>query len=63
LDMLSTCLCGERVDPLSSGVVQCHRRACETEWYHVSCLDLEVIPRNWACETCQSSRDGKQVRR
>ncbi|KAF8232094.1 hypothetical protein L208DRAFT_1273974, partial [Tricholoma matsutake] len=47
---LNGCLCGEVVDPLelpSDAIIKCKEIGCETEWYHLSCIELEIKPQKW----------------
>ncbi|KDR66335.1 hypothetical protein GALMADRAFT_80934, partial [Galerina marginata CBS 339.88] len=56
---LDDCLCGDRVDPSARNAIQCKRSGCETIWYHLACVSLEQVPRNWVCEACGTSRGGR----
>ncbi|KAF8056161.1 hypothetical protein FPV67DRAFT_1432058 [Lyophyllum atratum] len=56
---LSDCECGLQADPNADDVVECKRIACETQWYHLACVELELAPKNWACRTCKASGGGK----
>ncbi|KAF8802372.1 hypothetical protein BYT27DRAFT_7112693, partial [Phlegmacium glaucopus] len=31
---------------------------CETQWYHLLCVNLEQIPWNWVCDACNASGMG-----
>ncbi|KAF8075710.1 hypothetical protein FPV67DRAFT_1664047 [Lyophyllum atratum] len=56
---LNNCECGVPADTASEDVVQCKREACETQWWHLTCIGLELAPRNWMCRTCKASGGGK----
>ncbi|KAF8156524.1 hypothetical protein B0H34DRAFT_709473 [Crassisporium funariophilum] len=54
------------VDPSLHGVLKCKQAGCETQWYHLQCVSLEQIPRNWVCEACEASGRrwaGKRLRK
>ncbi|KAF8805028.1 hypothetical protein BYT27DRAFT_7258615 [Phlegmacium glaucopus] len=64
--VLDGCLCGLVLDGRSGGVVRCNQSGCETQWYHLQCVDLELEPRNWVCAACEASsgaRGGKRGRK
>ncbi|KAF8170588.1 hypothetical protein BJ912DRAFT_933163 [Pholiota molesta] len=66
-DVLNVCLCGSVAtfdDELP--VLKCKVAGCETQWYHLSCVELEQAPRNWVCEACEVSgrvKGGKRLRK
>ncbi|KAF8166039.1 hypothetical protein B0H34DRAFT_649099 [Crassisporium funariophilum] len=50
------------VDPSLHGVLKCKQAGCETQWYHLQCVSLEQIPRNWVCEAYgQESACGSDI--
>ncbi|KAH6869091.1 hypothetical protein BKA70DRAFT_1414167 [Coprinopsis sp. MPI-PUGE-AT-0042] len=57
-------LCGISAKPTphgeKAGLVQCSRRACETQWYHLECVSLDVAPKSWACEACKGVGSSKR---
>ncbi|KAF8218702.1 hypothetical protein L208DRAFT_1348342 [Tricholoma matsutake] len=57
-DALNGCLCGQVLDSSLNGVLECKQAGCETQWYHLQCVELELEPRNWVCVTCEASRQG-----
>ncbi|KIM34856.1 hypothetical protein M413DRAFT_79336 [Hebeloma cylindrosporum] len=60
------CLCGVHATPNSNDAAKCKRNGCETKWYHLECIQLEQVPKNWVCDACSSSqrgRGGKHARR
>ncbi|KIK09698.1 hypothetical protein K443DRAFT_71178, partial [Laccaria amethystina LaAM-08-1] len=59
---LNGCLCGMVADSQSEGVLECKRLGCETQWYHLHCVSLEVTPCNWVCEACEVSGKGIEGR-
>ncbi|KIM38046.1 hypothetical protein M413DRAFT_76483, partial [Hebeloma cylindrosporum] len=54
---LNRCLCGLVVNPdVDFGnSVQCKQAGCETQWYHLQCIGLELAPGRWVCEACEAS--------
>ncbi|KAF8220006.1 hypothetical protein L208DRAFT_1543996, partial [Tricholoma matsutake] len=65
LNTLNGCLCGEVVNSLklpSNAIIKCKELGCETEWYHLSCVELEIKPWKWLCAACEASGQarGKQ---
>ncbi|KIJ94880.1 hypothetical protein K443DRAFT_109670, partial [Laccaria amethystina LaAM-08-1] len=46
------CLCEIVADSQS---VKCKKLGCETQWYHLGCVLLDIVPRNWVCEACKAS--------
>ncbi|KAI0310772.1 hypothetical protein OF83DRAFT_830481 [Amylostereum chailletii] len=62
LDGLGSCLCGDVVDEGSEGSVGCRKAGCETRWYHLQCIGLELPPKRWTCDACVSSA-GRSKRR
>ncbi|KDR69496.1 hypothetical protein GALMADRAFT_215158 [Galerina marginata CBS 339.88] len=54
---LDGCLCGSVLNGSTSGVLRCKHAGCETQWYHLECVELELEPRNWACAACEASVD------
>ncbi|KAF8148941.1 hypothetical protein B0H34DRAFT_643992, partial [Crassisporium funariophilum] len=64
VDALNGCLCGDIVDPSSSaGVIKCRQLGCETQWYHLGCVSLEIAPWSWLCNACEGmgSAQGNDV--
>ncbi|EEB89597.1 hypothetical protein MPER_12284 [Moniliophthora perniciosa FA553] len=49
------CLCNR----VSFGeMIGCDNADCEIEWYHLSCVGLEVVPDgNWVCERCRGKQN------
>ncbi|KAF8815934.1 hypothetical protein BYT27DRAFT_7078697, partial [Phlegmacium glaucopus] len=37
---LNDCLCGDVVEPSVERVVKCKQPGCETQWYHLDCVNL-----------------------
>ncbi|KAF9455979.1 hypothetical protein BDZ94DRAFT_1302808 [Collybia nuda] len=63
---LSQCLCGNTVfrEQTTNGeAVRCKRSGCETEWYHLICIELEMAPRNWICDACMASGEARGGKR
>ncbi|KAF8223058.1 hypothetical protein L208DRAFT_1319003, partial [Tricholoma matsutake] len=48
-DALNGCLCRQVLDSSLNGVLECKQAGCETQWYHLQCVELELEPRNWVC--------------
>ncbi|KDR65944.1 hypothetical protein GALMADRAFT_81352, partial [Galerina marginata CBS 339.88] len=57
------CLCGSVLDGSMDGVLRCKQMGCETEWYHLDCVKLELAPRNWVCAACEASGSGRGGKR
>ncbi|KAH6911154.1 hypothetical protein BKA70DRAFT_1460353 [Coprinopsis sp. MPI-PUGE-AT-0042] len=61
---LTHCLCGISAKPTphgeKAGLVKCSRRACETQWYHLECVSLDVAPKSWACKACKGVGSSKR---
>ncbi|KAF8149515.1 hypothetical protein B0H34DRAFT_626183, partial [Crassisporium funariophilum] len=54
VDVLDGCLCGEIVNNKTSvGIIKCRFVGCKTQWYHLDCVSLEQVPRNWGCNACE----------
>ncbi|KAG6848163.1 hypothetical protein H0H93_002810, partial [Arthromyces matolae] len=47
VEILEECICGRPVNTESDDRIQCKRAGCETIWYHLSCLGLELAAKNW----------------
>ncbi|KAF8234715.1 hypothetical protein L208DRAFT_1260489, partial [Tricholoma matsutake] len=56
---LNGCLCGQVLYSSLNGVLECKQAGCETQWYHLQCVELELEPRNWVCVTCEASGRGR----
>ncbi|KAF8814765.1 hypothetical protein BYT27DRAFT_7014338, partial [Phlegmacium glaucopus] len=52
---LNTCLCSLELDGSMHNVLKCNQTGCETQWYHLMCVELEQKPRNWICAACEAS--------
>ncbi|KJA17943.1 hypothetical protein HYPSUDRAFT_145782, partial [Hypholoma sublateritium FD-334 SS-4] len=59
VDALNGCLCGIVVNPKCEGALKCRQAGCETQWYHLHCVNFESEPKNWMCETCKASSRGR----
>ncbi|KAF8240474.1 hypothetical protein L208DRAFT_1233138, partial [Tricholoma matsutake] len=46
-DTLNGCLCGSVLNSTMDGILNCKQASCETQWYHLRCMELEQEPRNW----------------
>ncbi|KAF8219280.1 hypothetical protein L208DRAFT_1341809, partial [Tricholoma matsutake] len=57
-DALNGCLCGSVLNSTMDGVLNCKQASCETQWYHLQCVELEQEPRNWVCAACEASGRG-----
>ncbi|EDR02380.1 uncharacterized protein LACBIDRAFT_309694 [Laccaria bicolor S238N-H82] len=62
-DALNGCLCRIVVDSLSDGVLECKKLGCEMQWYHLDCILLDIVPRNWVCEACEASGTSRGTKR
>ncbi|KJA17147.1 hypothetical protein HYPSUDRAFT_146835 [Hypholoma sublateritium FD-334 SS-4] len=62
-DSLSGCLCEQVLGCTNDDVIECKAKGCETQWYHLECMNLEYAPQKWACETCESLGRSKRTRR
>ncbi|KAA1480081.1 hypothetical protein DENSPDRAFT_789904 [Dentipellis sp. KUC8613] len=56
MEDISACICGEHVAADSAGALQCKRTGCETQWYHLDCVGLEMTPRRWICDACEGTK-------
>ncbi|KZS86618.1 hypothetical protein SISNIDRAFT_471647 [Sistotremastrum niveocremeum HHB9708] len=66
LDALFTCDCGNGVteeEKTGGWAVQCANRGCETQWFHLQCLDLDFTPAKWRCDSCKSSAKESTAKR
>ncbi|KAF4612577.1 hypothetical protein D9613_012728 [Agrocybe pediades] len=68
IDAINACLCGEvvHVSEPASTKIKCKSIGCETQWWHLKCVNLEIQPRNWKCKACEASSanaGSKRVRR
>ncbi|KAF8173645.1 hypothetical protein BJ912DRAFT_859210, partial [Pholiota molesta] len=63
IDALNGCLCGQVLDSTLEGIVRCKVSGCETQWYHLQCVSLELAPRYWVCEACEASGGGRGGKR
>ncbi|KAF8228714.1 hypothetical protein L208DRAFT_1403194, partial [Tricholoma matsutake] len=41
------------------GILNCKQAGCETQWYHLWCMELEQEPQNWVCTACEASGRGR----
>ncbi|KAH7931135.1 hypothetical protein BV22DRAFT_1027895 [Leucogyrophana mollusca] len=56
---VSACLCGAIVaedERTSDQAVQCAERGCETQWFHLDCLNFTFAPKNWRCDVHRPSK-------
>ena len=45
-------------------MVGCDGEGCETEWFHLCCVDLEEVPvGRWFCPVCMKKKEEKQTGR
>ncbi|KAF8809450.1 hypothetical protein BYT27DRAFT_7093998, partial [Phlegmacium glaucopus] len=52
------------LEPSVERVVKCKQPGCETQRYHLDCVNLEQTPQNWICAVCKVSgraRVGKHI--
>ncbi|KAF8219823.1 hypothetical protein L208DRAFT_1337500, partial [Tricholoma matsutake] len=57
-DALNGCLCGQVLESSLNGVLECKQAGCETQWYHLQCVELKLEPGNWVCVACEASGRG-----
>ncbi|KJA21596.1 hypothetical protein HYPSUDRAFT_140472, partial [Hypholoma sublateritium FD-334 SS-4] len=49
---LNGCLCGIVVNPKCEGALKSRQAGCETQWYHLHCVNFESEPKNWMHQQC-----------
>ena len=53
------CYC--KKESVGTTMIACDNVECETEWFHVNCLQLENIPKGkWCCPDCHKFNHGKR---
>jgi len=66
---LSVCLCGhqvsaeERLDSSIRPAIKCRYVGCETQWFHLECVNLEFTPKYWDCGVHGEELRSKRGRR
>ncbi|KAE9393285.1 hypothetical protein BT96DRAFT_944025 [Gymnopus androsaceus JB14] len=62
LSSLSDCIYGITVlaeDKAVQRAVQCQKKGCEMDWYHMECVSLDFHTKTWVCEACSSNSNEK----
>ncbi|KAF8176090.1 hypothetical protein BJ912DRAFT_857539, partial [Pholiota molesta] len=60
---LKACECGFDATLDGQPLVKCKMAKCMTQWYHIQCVNLDQVPRNWLCWTCEEAARGKGGKR
>ncbi|KAL3880032.1 hypothetical protein ACJMK2_032304 [Sinanodonta woodiana] len=45
-------------------MIACDNKGCPTEWYHVQCVGLKLVPKGkWVCFKCKNSKTTKRKKK
>ncbi|EDR10685.1 uncharacterized protein LACBIDRAFT_315326 [Laccaria bicolor S238N-H82] len=62
-DTLDSCLCRIVLNGSEDEVLKCKQAGCETQWFHLKCVELGQAPWNWVCVACAVSGRGHRGKR
>ncbi|KAF8887466.1 hypothetical protein CPB84DRAFT_1684632 [Gymnopilus junonius] len=59
IEGLDQCYCGQKLSMKDEGMLKCREAGCETQWWHLTCVQLDQILKRWVCEACEMMKGGQ----